>query len=325
MTGTVYVVVLDAQPAGTTIDAGDLTISLSPSGSVTALRGSDANDYLAPGYAPALMKLIVADSPAAPAESAVELLPLFVTLADGVYRLFYDYGIKMTVALTEHAEYASLELTEVFNPDLKDIRAAMWGPYEATIDAQVADTAGVVYSRDFAIGIQGANEKTLGGAPYEYRKFDHSTNAYEVSMFRARHGASDYWKSAARLTSFGSVLQAYSRDHSEARTRVVKGNPSAEQSTDGARLWPRRVSALSGGHALADLALLQGSKIALFGVRRSEAEGNGLNRRQVFKREILKVIETLRRKRGCPTPLAATGDGPSWPQTSNMSSVAKTC
>ena len=308
VTGTVYVVVLDAQPAGTTIDAGDLTISLSPSGSVTALMGSDGNEYLAPGYTPALMKLIVADSPAAPAESAVELLPLFVTLADGVYRLFYDYGIKMTVALTEHAEYASLELTEVFNPDLKDIRVAMWGPYEATIDAQVADTAGVVYSRDFTIGIQGANEKTLGGAPYEYRRFDHSTNAYQAPMFRARHGASDYWKSAARLTSFGSVLQAYSRDHSEDRTRVVKSFFSLEQSNAGeARLWPRRVSALSGEHALADLAPLQGSKIALFGLRRSEAEGNGLNRRQVFKREILKVIETIEKEEGLP--YATRSDG----------------
>ena len=49
-----------------------------------------------------------------------------------------------------------------------------------------------------------------------------------------------------------------------------------------------------------------GSKIALFGLPRRGVEGGGLNRRQVFKREILEIIYRLERAEGLPY---TTGNG----------------
>ena len=194
-------------------DAGDLTITVSGQGRITALTGSDGVDYLAPGYTPALLKLIVADSPTARAGTARQLLPVAVSRRFSSNRsltFFYDYGIWANVASSRQPGYAMLQLVSLTNPANKDIRAAMWGPYEVTIDEQVADVAGVAYSRDFAIGIQAVNEKTFGGAPYEFTDdddvsaFDHSADAVDPSPGRghrrdpcrveqvlAEHGAPD--------------------------------------------------------------------------------------------------------------------------------------
>ena len=169
-------------------DAGDLTITVSGQGRITALTGADGADYLAPGYTPALLKLIVADSPEAGAGTARQLLPVAVSRRFSSNRsltFFYDYGIWANVASSRQPGYAMLKLVSLTNPANKDIRAAMWGPYEVTIDEQVADVAGVAYSRDFAIGIQAVNEKTFGGAPYEFTDdddvsaFDHSADAVD--------------------------------------------------------------------------------------------------------------------------------------------------
>ena len=295
-------------------DAGDLTITVNGQGRITALTGSDGAEYLASGYTPALLKLVVADSPAAAAGTAQELLPTAAGFDAGVYTLSYDHGILASVELVENAGYASLELTGLTQTGLdnKDIRAAMWGPYGLTIDEQVADVAGVAYSRDFAIGIQAANEKTFGGAPYEFTDdadvsaFDHSADAVDPTLGKGIGGTrvalNKYWLSAARLTSFGSVLQAYSRDYSADRVMKVAliddllGERVVEGLTDPA-------------HPLYAVRGLAGSKIALFGVRRRGAEAFGLNRRQVFKREILDAIHAIELGEGLPY---TTGNGGLW-------------
>ena len=292
-------------------DAGDLTITVSGQGRITALTGADGADYLAPGYTPALLKLIVADSPAAAAGTARQLLPVAVSQRFSnttSLTFFYDYGIRASVARSRQSGYATLELVSLTNPANKDIRAAMWGPYEVTIGEQVADVAGVAYSRDFAIGIQAANEKTLAGAPYEFTDdqkvsaFDHSAAASEGTYHRSRNGQNTYWRSAARLTTFGSVLQAYSRDYTA--DRVMK-----HAHIDGLT-GNRFIGAITdSNHPLYALRELSGSKIALFGVRRRGAEAFGLNRRQVFKREIMRVIHAVERGEGLPW---TTGNGGLW-------------
>ena len=303
--------------AASTIDAGDLTIAVNGQGRITALTGSDGAAYLASGYTPALLKLIVADSPEAAAGTARQLLPTAALLsASGTYTLSYDHGILASVALVENAGYASLELTGLAQTgsDNKDIRAAMWGPYEVTIDEQVADVAGVAYSRDFAIGIQAANEKTFGGAPYEFTDndyvsaFDHSADAYEHTGHRSRNGQNVYWLSAARLTSFGSVLQAYSRDYSHDRMAKTAGFLSLENDP---KEWlvSRYVRKLEAGHPLYALRGVNGSKIALFGLQRRGLERFGLNRRQVFKREILDAIHAIELREDLPY---TTGNGGLW-------------
>ena len=263
--------------AASTIDAGDLTIAVNGQGRITALTGSDARAaYL--GYTPALLKLIVADSPEAAAGTARQLLPTAALLsASGTYTLSYDHGILASVALVENAGYASLELTGLAQTgsDNKDIRAAMWGPYEVTIDEQVADVAGVAYSRDFAIGIQAANEKTFGGAPYEFTDndyvsaFDHSADAYEhtrtqepqrAERLLAERGAPDL----VRLGAAGLLAGLFARPDGENRgvpqpgkrpERVAcqqvceeaRGRPSAVCPARGERFENRPVRAATAG------------------------------------------------------------------------------
>ena len=299
----------------TSIVSGDLTIDLDTQGRIIALRSSDSVDYLAAGYTPALLKLIVADSATAVASTAEQLLPSSANRSvsdDELYYLRYDYGIVVNLQIMEFGNYASLELLSIDNPQNKDIRVAMWGPYEVTIGEQVADVVGVAYSRDYAIGIQAANEKTLGGAPYEFTNssnrsdFDHSANSPDPTQGKGIGGTrvalNKYWLSAARVTTFGSVLQAYSRDYSADRvmkTTLVdslRGERLVEGITDTSHdLYPHRE--------------LAGSKIALFGLPRRGNEAFGLNRRQVFKHEILRVIHDIELREGLPY---STGNGGLW-------------
>ena len=297
-------------------DAGDLTVAVNGQGRITALTGSDGVGYLAPGYTPALLKLIVADAPEAAADTAEQLLPMAVSqrFSNNTRSLtfFYAYGIRASVARSRQSGYATLELVSLTDPGNKDIRAAMWGPYEVTIGEQVADVVGVAYSRDFAIGLQAANEQTFGGAPYEFTDdtevsaFDRSADAVDPTLGNGIGGArvslNRYWRSAARLTTFGSVLQAYSRDY------------SADRMMKQAQIDKSKGERFIGGitdptHPLYAVRRLAGSKIALFGVRRRGAEAFGLNRRQVFKREIMRVIHAVERGEGLPW---TTGNGGLW-------------
>jgi hypothetical protein len=41
----------------------------------------------------------------------------------------------------------------------------LWGPYPTTIRDTIGEVVGVVRNKDFAIGIQALNIKTLGGYP----------------------------------------------------------------------------------------------------------------------------------------------------------------
>ena len=91
------------------------------------------------------------------------------------------------------------------------------GPYEVTIDEIVADVLGIAYTRDYAIGMLRANEKTFGGMPYEFDNFDYSNVALEANYGMAIDGGrvalNRYWGRSASLTTKGIALQAYSRDY----------------------------------------------------------------------------------------------------------------
>ena len=301
-------------PFMNSFSAGDLIVSVSYRGRITAFTGPDGTNFLASGYSPALLKFIVADSAGVSPSSARQLLPTSVRfLTDSsTYVLSFDYGIEARVQLGEEGEYATLELHSFSNPQHKDIRVAMWGPYELTIGEQVADVVGIAYSRDYAIGIQALNVKTFAGAPYEFTdsnhmsSFDASARVVDPELGSGIGGTrvalNKYWLSAARLTSFGSVLQAYSRDYTKDRfskTLNIEGPHTYEP----ARVIP---AIIEPSHPLYPYRALTESKIALFGLQRRGVEGGGLNRRQVFKREILETIYRLERAEGLPY---TTGNG----------------
>ena len=73
------------------------------------------------------------------------------------------------------------------------------------------------------------------------------------------------------------------------------------------RRWQTIPAITNTNHPLYDLRTLSGSKIALFGLPRRQTEGNGLNRRQSFKREILGLIHGIERTE--PGLIYTTGSG----------------
>ena len=131
-----------------------------------------------------------------------------------------------------------------------------------------------------------------------HHDIDHSALSpypqFGAGIAGARTALNKYWHSAARPTEFGSVLQAYSRDYT--KTRTMKGLEIERYQP------PRIVPAIPEvGHALSGYRSLPGSKIALFGVRRPAApEGSQLNRRQVLKNEIMRVVHSIERREGLP-------------------------
>ena len=72
------------------------------------------------------------------------------TYSGNIFTLTFANSIQAQVRVVNNTDYLSLELIALTNPNNKDIRAAMWGPYETTIGEQVADVVGIAYSRDFA-------------------------------------------------------------------------------------------------------------------------------------------------------------------------------
>ena len=192
-----------ALAATTAIAAGDLTIRVNETGRIVALIGSDGNDYLAPGYTPPLLKLIVTDSPSDPSLWRRELLPIGydppTTAGSREHVLRFDGGAEARIVVEDRGGYVTLSLSEYSAVDL-DVRAAMWGPYELSIGQQVADVAGIAYSRDFAIGIQALTTRTFAGTPFEF-----ADKSYGTSVVGNVAGQASFAVDTKTPTRFGSV------------------------------------------------------------------------------------------------------------------------
>ena len=105
------------------------------------------------------------------------------------------------------------------NPDEVDL--VVWGPYPTIIKKIIGETVGVVRGETFALGIQALNIKTLGGYPWyesdRMPQLDFFRSKNSIDMVAPKNEGVLYRVEAARPTPYGSSLQAYSRNRSEAR------------------------------------------------------------------------------------------------------------
>ncbi len=321
--------------AVTTIAAGDLTVTVNDNGKITSMAGSNGIEYLGSGKTPALLKFIITDTKDSEASTASNLLPTAMTAVQGeagAYSLTFAHDISAKIVIAANStNYASMELTEVNKGTSKDIRAVMWGPYETSITAQVADTVGVAYNRDFAIGLIGANFKTIGGAPIEYN-VNYMDDWIQGSRPRSRVSRNHYAASPGVITNFGSILQSFTRDFTEDRQgQGFFYDPGYRLSSSREELIGTDPTNPSQSHInLATVAKVEdnfddnygdnfvgggdvkvgqmaGSKVALFGVSRQGEPSYGgekkrftNNLREVMKKEILLVIEQIEIGEGLP-------------------------
>lgn len=216
-------------------------------------------------------------------------------VARGTYTFNFADGIVVGVRLVEKSGYATFEVISVTNPNNKDIRNVLWGPLATDIADKVGDQLGVASTRDFAMGMIGANAKTTGGWPNQYRALGQHANLAESDDQWGR--AARFWFeiSAARTTSYGSVLQAYTRDYSKDRAYDVWDWQNFNEIV--------KVPALTGNSA--SYGTLVGSKVAVFGVSRSGAEDAMRSRRDVLADQILSRVEAVELGENIPHPIVA--------------------
>ncbi|HLT50415.1 MAG TPA: hypothetical protein VKZ93_00585 [Arenibacter sp.] len=245
--------------------AGNLNIGFNTLGSITALTDTENRiEYFYEGPDPkSIMAIRMNGELEYP--SAVE-----ITEDGGLLALKYQKNnIEAQVKVVEKERYLTLELISITKED--QIELVLWGPFETNIKETIGETVGVVRNKDFSIGIQALNMRTLGGYPSNE---DDSTPSFDIFGTTSLVDISDtlnilYRGDTALPKEFGSSLQAYTRNRDKNRVVAAMGHEPYE------------------APAYQDEGIL-GSKIALFGCP---------------PEEVLNTLEAIELNEGLPHPM----------------------
>ena len=133
-----------------------------------------------------------------------KLTPIKMSVEKNLLNLFFEGDIELQVLVNEKDDYIRFELIKATNTN--EINNIFWGPFNTTIDETIGEVVGVVRNKDFAIGMQSLNAKTVGG------KLQNEEGATSPG---ATIGGS-----AATKEDFGSAIQAFCINH--ALDRIIK-------------------------------------------------------------------------------------------------------
>jgi hypothetical protein len=193
---------------------GAATFMVAADGSLCRLdRNSDGRDYLAPGEPAPLLQVRVAGKLHAP--DRAEWHPR-------THRLDLFFGtVNVTTAVSILAKQTHVVLELVDVQPKASVELVLWGPYPTTIGETVGEVVGVVRNREFAVGIQALNTKTLGGYPANENDIESEWNADDRGFYpdlpdelkKDQHFRGD----TAVYKDFGSALQAYCRNRDQDR------------------------------------------------------------------------------------------------------------
>ena len=244
--------------------AGKLHIGLNKSGKITGLADADRNiEYVHANSDPKSILAIKING---------ELeYPASYENSEGEGTLLLRYpknGVEATVQVIKKDRYTTFELKSITKEN--DIELVLWGPFETSISETIGETVGVVRNKDFSIGIQALNKRTLGGYPTNE---DDSTPSYDIFGTTSLVDISDslnilYRGHTALPKDYGSALQAYTRNRDKERVVATMGHEHYMSPAYG------------------DEGII-GSKIALFGCA---------------PEEVLNTIEAIELGEGLPHP-----------------------
>jgi hypothetical protein len=134
-------------------------------------------------------------------------------------QLSYPQNFTATVKVKTETTYLSFELQKLNQAE--QVELVLWGPFPTSIGDTIGEVVGVVRSKEFAIGIQALNVKTLGGYPNAESDIEPSYDIFEkgnkVDVTNEDIGKQLFRGDVARPTSYGSVLQAYCRNRNTDR------------------------------------------------------------------------------------------------------------
>ena len=132
---------------------------------------------------------------------------------------FTGNNVEVKVKAIAKPGYLSFELIGITRPEI--IELVIWGPYPTTIREKIGECVGVVRNKQFAIGIQSLNVKTMGGYPSEENDIEPSYEIIEtgnnIDMTAEWKNKKLYRGQTARVQDFGSILQAYCRNRNKER------------------------------------------------------------------------------------------------------------
>lgn len=240
----------------------DFTMAFDETGKITQLANAN-NNYAHMANDNALMAIRVANELVYPTSALWNESAGIVSLS------FPSQQVEVEIKVKQKESYITLELTSLTNKE--KVELILWGAFQTTIKETVGETVGVVRNKDFAIGIQALNPRTLGGYP---SREDDSTPSYNIFATTSLVDISDslnilYRGHTGLPQDYGSSLQAYTR------------NRSAE------RVVPSMNHEYYTAPAYGDEGMV-GSKIALFGCAPDQ---------------VLDVIEDIELTEGLPHPM----------------------
>jgi len=126
-----------------------------------------------------------------------------------------------TVKVKQLAGYISFTLQQL--NVAKEVEWVQWGPFPTSIADTIGEVVGVVRNKDFAIGIQALNIKTLGGSPAVdsdiQPAYDVFAQGNKVDVLKEDQDKQLFRGDVAKPMPYGSLLQAYCRNR--ARDRII--------------------------------------------------------------------------------------------------------
>ena len=190
------------------------TIQLDASGKLTSMKSLVLQkEYLVADKASALLSIKVQGQIIAPQKC------VWKAKSSELIFTYPDAAFVATVKVKQQTNYISFELKQLTHAG--DAALVLWGPFPTSIADTVGEVVGVVRNKEFAIGIQALNVKTLGGYPNAENDVEPSYDIFESKDVKDI-AASDVNKQlfrgdVARPVPFGSVLQAYCRNRNSSR------------------------------------------------------------------------------------------------------------
>ncbi len=142
----------------TILETDHLMISINHKGRIKSLMDKNSvTEYLADKQEAPLLTIRKRDS------SILSPISLKVDKESNRFTLSFKEDIKVEIAYKEKPSHISFELISASPID--KVPVIIWGPYPTTIKETVGEVIGVVRNKDFAIGLQALNIKTIGGFP----------------------------------------------------------------------------------------------------------------------------------------------------------------
>ncbi len=134
---------------------------------------------------------------------------------DMAMELTFPEGLTAKLGMYASTSHVTFELLELNKPAA--VEMILWGPYHTSLNEVIGETVGVVQGKDFSIGLQALNPKTLGGYPWNDNDCMPQINIFnqdDLSDMKETPGKDYvlYRVEAAKPTDKGSSLQAYCRN-----------------------------------------------------------------------------------------------------------------